>query len=595
MRTPNKEVEEHPTAVGPRAPTGAAAVVEELDHHGVSTVFGIPGGAILPLYDELARSLGIRHVLARHEQGAGHAAEGYARTTGKVGVCLATSGPGATNLITPLANASMDSTPVVAITGQVPSWLRGTTAFQETDICAIAQPLVKRSFQVTRPDQVHEAVREAFRTALRGRPGPVLVDITKDALQGRTRPTSSPFREGEFPPRPERRLPSADRLHAAADLLRRARRPVLYVGGGAVASNANEKILELLELTQAPVVTTLMAKGTVPDNHAQHLGMPGMHGTVSAVLGLQHSDLIVAVGARFDDRVTGRIDTFAPKARVVHIDVDPSEINKIRRADVALQGDACAVVSALNERLRTEPPTYPDESWWQRLSCWRQRHDIGSPSPAENETLRSRHVLTAMRNTCSDGTVFTTGVGQHQMWAAQLLSLTDPRSWVTSGGAGTMGYAVPAAMGAKLARPCDSVWAIEGDGGFQMTCQELASCVAEGIAIKVAVFNNGTLGMVRQWQDVFLEQRYSATTLDRDIPDNAALARAMGCVGLRCAQPEEVETVLAEAEATSDLPVVIDFHVDAAELVWPMVPAGASNDDMLISRNERPDFDHFEE
>ncbi|PRW63540.1 acetolactate synthase, large subunit, biosynthetic type [Actinopolyspora mortivallis] len=589
-----RDAEEQRTGAGSRAPTGAAAAVEALEHHGVSTVFGIPGGAILPLYDELTRSFDIRHVLARHEQGAGHAAEGYARATGKVGVCLATSGPGATNLITPLANASMDSTPLVAITGQVPSWLRGTAAFQETDICSVAQPLVKRSFRVTRPDEVHEAMREAFRTALHGRPGPVLVDITKDALQGRAEPTNVSLREDELPPRSERRLPSADRLHAAAEHLRRARRPVLYVGGGAVASGAREEVLDLLAITRAPVVTTLMAKGIVPENHPQHLGMPGMHGTVSAVVGLQHSDLIVAVGARFDDRVTGRIDTFARDARIVHIDVDPSEINKLRRADVALQGDACAVLTALNEHLREQPPTSRNDSWWQRLSRWQKRYDVGTPSSSRNGVLHTRDVLTTMRERCPDGTVFTTGVGQHQMWAAQLLSLTDPRSWITSGGAGTMGYAVPAAMGAKLARPCDSVWAIEGDGGFQMTCQELASCAAEGIAIKVAVLNNGTLGMVRQWQDVFLEQQYSATTLDRDVPDNAALARAMGCVGLHCARPEEVGTVLAEAEATSDAPMVIDFRVDATDLVWPMVPAGASNDDILVSRNEYPNFDHVE-
>uniref|UniRef100_A0AAU2VIH7 Acetolactate synthase n=1 Tax=Streptomyces sp. NBC_00003 TaxID=2903608 RepID=A0AAU2VIH7_9ACTN len=581
----------------PGAGTGAGALLDALERAGVDTVFGLPGGAILPAYDVLLRSATVRHVLVRHEQGAGHAAEGYARATGRVGVCIATSGPGATNLVTPLANAYMDSTPIVAITGQVPGPLLGTSAFQEVDICRIACPITKRTFQVTRPDDIAPAVDAALRIATEGRPGPVLVDITKDALQGRLRESPAYSGDGRpgHEPHPRARsgiVPEPEQIRQAARLLRQSRCPVVYAGGGTVASSAGTALRELAELLSAPVVTTLMARGALPGTHPLHLGMPGMHGTVPAVLALQHSDLILAVGARFDDRVTGRAETFAPDARVIHVDIDPGEINKLRHADVALLSDAREALIALTAELRGTLPHQRERlnPWWHTLARWRERYPPGISTAPSQSTVSAQTVLQELSAVTPADTLFTTGVGQHQMWAAQFLAINAPRAWITSGGAGTMGFAIPAAMGAKLARPSAPVWAVDGDGSFQMTCQELVTCAMEAIPIKVAVINNATLGMVRQWQDLFYQQRYSATTLDRRLPDIAALARAMGCVGLRCDTPRSIRPALEQAMAIHDAPVVIDFHISTSDMVWPMVPAGASNDDIVIARDTRPDF-----
>ncbi|GAA3809383.1 acetolactate synthase large subunit [Streptomyces coacervatus] len=578
-------------SLSPAAVTGAEALLDALEQAGGRTVFGIPGGAVLPAYDALAHSKTVRHVLVRHEQGAGHAAEGYARATGRVGVCLATSGPGATNLVTPLANAYRDSTPIVALTGQVPSNLLGTCAFQEIDICAIARPVTKAAFQVVRADQVAETVRRACRIAIAGRPGPVLVDITKDALQGRTARTVAAPAGTERAARPR---PAAEQVRAAAELLRQAHRPVVYAGGGAVASSACGALRELAELLAVPVVTTLMALGALPAGHPLLLGMPGMHGSVPAVMALQDCDVILAVGARFDDRVTGRADTFAPRACVIHIDIDPAEIGRLRHADVPLHADAREALDALTAELRGTLTRRQDRMahWWHTLHRWQQ---AGKPAesatgPAE-ETISPQAVLEQLGARTPPDTVFTTGVGQHQMWAAQILPIRTPRTWVTSGGAGTMGFAIPAAMGAKLACPDAVVWAVDGDGSFQMTNQELVTCAAEHIPIKVAVMNNGTLGMVRQWQDLFYGRRYASTTLGRSIPDVAALAQAMGCVGLHCDRPQDIAHALDQAMTIHDAPVVVNFAIRPDALVWPMVPAGASNDDILIARNTRPDFD----
>ncbi|MEU2718596.1 biosynthetic-type acetolactate synthase large subunit [Streptomyces sp. NPDC007205] len=585
--------DEQGTPVSPKA-SGAEQLVQALERAAVDVVFGIPGGAILPAYDALLCSQAVRHVLVRHEQGAGHAAEGFARATGRVGVCVATSGPGATNLVTPLANARLDSTPLVAITGQVPSHLLGTTAFQEVDIAAVVGPVTKGVFRVTRADQVAQAVTAALNIALEGRPGPVLVDITKDALQGSAPHHASAFcpDRASAPDGHPRREPDPQRVRQAGDLLRRATRPVLYAGGGTVASQADGALRELAELLDVPVVTTLMARGILPDDHPLNLGMPGMHGTVPAVMALQRSDLILAVGARFDDRVTGRIDTFAPGAEVIHIDIDPTEIGKLRHAHVALHADARAALTALTAALQGTLPRQRARMapWWRTLQHWRTECRPGTTMDPVPGTVTPQAVFEQLAAVCPEQAVFTTGVGQHQMWAAQLLPARNARCWITSGGAGTMGFAIPAAMGAKIALPTTTVWAIDGDGCFQMTSQELITCATENIPIKVAVLNNGSLGMVRQWQSLFYAQRYSATTLGRRVPDIAALAQAMGCVGLRCTSTSDIRPTLEKAMAIDDVPVVVDFAISADDMVWPMVPAGASNDDILIARGTRPDF-----
>ncbi len=580
-----------------RAPelTGAQALIRALEELGVDTVFGIPGGTILPAYDPLFDSKQIRHILVRHEQGAGHAATGYAQATGKVGVCMATSGPGATNLVTPIADAYMDSVPIVAITGQVASAQIGTDGFQEADICGITMPITKHNFLVTKAEDIPRAVAEAFHIASTGRPGPVVVDIPKDVLQA-----TAPFRwpvELNLPGYRPVSKPHGKQIREAARLLGLAKRPVLYVGGGVLKAHATEELLELAELTGAPVVTTLMARGAFPDSHKLHLGMPGMHGSVAAVTALQKSDLIVALGSRFDDRVTGKLSSFAPEAKVVHADIDPAEISKNRTADVPIVGDCREVLTELTAAVRGEQAAGRGGDytfWWEQLEDWRTRYPLGYET--EPGQLAPQYVIERIGKIAGPDAIYTTGVGQHQMWAAQFISYEKPNTFLNSGGAGTMGYGVPAAMGAKAGRPEATVWCIDGDGCFQMTNQELATCALNNIPIKIAVINNGALGMVRQWQTLFYNQRYSNTDLQsRRIPDFVKLAEAYGCVGLRCESPDQVDAVIEKAMAITDAPVVIDFVVHEDAMVWPMVPAGLSNDEILAARGQRPEFDEESE
>ncbi|MGV0742005.1 acetolactate synthase large subunit [Mycolicibacterium sp. XJ870] len=585
---------DQPGRVAPHQLTGAQAVIRSLEELGVDVIFGIPGGAVLPVYDPLFDSQKLRHVLVRHEQGAGHAASGYAHATGKVGVCMATSGPGATNLVTPLADAHMDSIPMVAITGQVGRGLIGTDAFQEADITGMTMPITKHNFLVRNGDDIPQALAEAFYIASSGRPGPVLVDIPKDILQGQCMFSWPP--RIDLPGYKPNTKPHNRQIREAAKLIAEARKPVLYVGGGVIRGDASAELLDLAELTGIPVVTTLMARGAFPDSHQQNLGMPGMHGTVAAVAALQRSDLLVALGTRFDDRVTGKLDSFAPDAKVIHADIDPAEIGKNRHADVPIVGDVKAVITELAESLRktgTNAGTLKLDSWWAYLSNIKTTYPL-SYGPQSDGSLSPEFVIEKLGQIAGPEAIYVAGVGQHQMWAAQFVKYENPRTWLNSGGLGTMGFAVPAAMGAKFARPEAEVWAIDGDGCFQMTNQELATCAVEGAPIKVALINNGNLGMVRQWQTLFYDQRYSQTDLathSRRIPDFVKLAEALGCVGLRCERAEDVEDVINQARAINDRPVVIDFTVGADAQVWPMVAAGTSNDEIMAARDIRPLFD----
>jgi acetolactate synthase-1/2/3 large subunit len=584
--------------VAPERCTGAQAVVRSLEELGVDVVFGLPGGAVLPVYDPLLDSHKVRHVLVRHEQGAGHAATGYAQATGRVGVCMATSGPGATNLVTPLADAQMDSVPVVAITGQVPRSLIGTDGFQEADISGITMPITKHNFLVGSGEEIPKAMAEAFHLAESGRPGAVLVDIPKDILQAQTTFSWPP--QIDLPGYRPVTKPHGKQVREAARLIAEAKSPVLYVGGGVIKADASAELMELAELTGIPVVTTLMARGAFPDSHRQHLGMPGMHGTVAAVAALQKSDLLVTLGARFDDRVTGQLDSFAPDAKVIHADIDPAEIGKNRRADVPIVGDCKAVIGELVEAIRNERATTapaPDLTvWWRYLDGIRKTYPLSYDRPSDG-MLSPEFVIEQVGKAAGPDALYCAGVGQHQMWAAQFVSYENPRTWLNSGGLGTMGYAVPAAMGAKMGRPEAEVWAIDGDGCFQMTNQELATCAIEGIPIKVALINNGNLGMVRQWQTLFYEERYSNTDLathSRMIPDFVKLSEALGCVAFRCEREEDVAEVIAQAREINDRPVVIDFIVGADAQVWPMVAAGTSNDEIMAAQNIRPLFDEDE-
>ena len=578
--------------------TGAQSLVRAMEQAGVEVIFGIPGGCILPAYDPLFDS-SIRHILVRHEQGAGHAAQGYAMATGRVGVCMATSGPGATNLVTPIADAYMDSVPIVAITGQVPSTSIGTDAFQEADIRGITMPITKHSYLVTDPAEIPQVIAEAFHIASSGRPGPVLVDISKDALQAAT--------EYHWPHelalpgyRPTTR-PHGKQVREAARLIAAAERPVLYVGGGVIKAEASAELAMLVELTGIPVVTTLMALGSFPDDHPLHLGMPGMHGTVAAVSALQKSDLLISLGARFDDRVTGQLDTFAPLAKVIHADIDPAEISKNREADVPIVGDCREVISDLVVTLRKQADELGVKgdytAWREQMTGVKKKFPVAYDKPAEG--MAPQTVIERISAIAGPEATYVAGVGQHQMWAAHFVDYQRPRQWLNSGGAGTMGYAVPAAMGAQVGKPGSVVWAIDGDGCFQMTNQELATCALEGIPIKVAVINNSSLGMVRQWQTLFYEGRYSNTDLHtgpesigaRRIPDFVKLADAYGCVGLRCESEDDIDAVIKEAMEINDRPVVIDFVVERDAMVWPMVAAGTSNDDIKIARDLAPDWE----
>jgi len=583
--------------------TGAQALVMALEQLGVDVVFGIPGGAVLPAYDPLLDSSKIRHILVRHEQGAGHAATGYAQATGRVGVCMATSGPGATNLVTPLADAYMDSVPVVAITGQVSTNLIGTDGFQEADISGITLPITKHNFLVTKPEDIARTVAEAFHLAGTGRPGPVLVDIAKDAMQAMTEFTWPV--QYDLPGYHPVTRPHSRQVREAARMITDAKKPVLYVGGGVIKADAAAELKQLAELTGAPVVTTLMARGAFPDSHAQHLGMPGMHGTVAAVGALQKADLIVALGARFDDRVTGKLDTFAPDALIVHADIDPAEISKNRRADVPIVGDCKEVIADLAAAVQAEHDhghQGDHTEWWAQLDQWRSKYPVGYTDP-EDGSLAPQYVIERIGALAGPDAVYLAGVGQHQMWAAQFIGYENPRTWINSGGAGTMGFAVPAALGAKVGMPDAQVWAIDGDGCFQMTNQELATCVIEDIPVKIAIINNGSLGMVRQWQTLFYNERYSNTNLgDKKaevagtrVPDFVKLAEAYGCIGLRCETKEEVDAVIEQAMAINDQPVVIDFVVHKDAMVWPMVAAGTSNDDIKFARGIAPDWEAMDE
>jgi acetolactate synthase I/II/III large subunit len=576
--------------------TGAQALVRALELVGVDTIFGIPGGAILPAYDPLFDSEQIRHILVRHEQGAGHAAQGYAQATGRVGVCIATSGPGATNLVTPIADAYMDSVPIVAITGQVPSASIGTDAFQEADIVGITMPITKHNFLVTDPADIGRTIVEAFHIAGTGRPGPVLVDIAKDALQA-TFDFAWPVPMALPGYRPVTR-PHSKQVREAARLITEAKRPVLYIGGGVLKAQASAELKVLAELTGAPVVTTLMAKGAFPDSHPQHMGMPGMHGTVGAVGALQKSDLLVVLGARFDDRVTGKLDSFARDAAIVHADIDPAEISKNRHADVPIVGDAREVLADMIVAIQAEQAAGRRgdyAKWWQQLNYWKETYPLGYDLP-ENGELSPQYVIERIGKIAGPEAYYVAGVGQHQMWAAQHIGYDRPGAFVNSGGAGTMGFAIPAAMGVKVGSPESVVWAIDGDGCFQMTNQELATCAIEHIPIKVAIINNGNLGMVRQWQTLFYNQRYSNTDLQasRRIPDFVKLADAYGCVGLRCEKTEDVDATIAKAMEINDAPVVIDFVVHKDAMVWPMVAAGTSNDDIKFARDLAPVWENGE-
>ncbi|MGB0964222.1 MAG: acetolactate synthase large subunit, partial [Mycobacterium sp.] len=595
-----------PKRVAPHQITGAEAVIRSLEELDVDVIFGIPGGAVLPVYDPLFDSQKLRHVLVRHEQGGGHAASGYAHATGRVGVCMATSGPGATNLVTPLADAYMDSIPMVALTGQVGRALIGTDAFQEADISGITMPITKHNFLVRSGDEIARVIAEAFHIAASGRPGPVLVDIPKDILQGQCTFSWPP--KFELPGYKPNTKPHNRQIREAAKLIAQARKPVLYVGGGVIRGEATDQLLDLAELTGIPVVTTLMARGAFPDSHPQNLGMPGMHGTVAAVAGLQRSDLLIALGTRFDDRVTGKLESFAPEAKVIHADIDPAEIGKNRHADVPIVGDVKAVITDLIAALRRERTAAPEperrhqdiaemDGWWEYLRDVQSRYPL-SYGPQSDGSLSPELVIESLGRIAGPDALYVAGVGQHQMWAAQFISYEKPKTWINSGGLGTMGFAVPAAMGAKMGRPEAEVWAIDGDGCFQMTNQELATCAVEGVPIKVAVINNGNLGMVRQWQTLFYGERYSQTDLSTHshrIPDFVKLAEALGCVGLRCERAEDVAEVIAQARAINDRPVVIDFIVGADAQVWPMVAAGTSNDEIQAAQGIRPLFGDPEE
>jgi acetolactate synthase-1/2/3 large subunit len=576
--------------------TGAQSLVRSLEELAVDVVFGIPRGAILPAYDPLFDSQRLRHILVRHEQGAGHAATGYAQATGRVGVCMATSGPGATNLVTPIADAYMDSVPIVAITGQVPSAAIGTDAFQEADICGITMPITKHNFLVQDAAEIPRVLTEAFHIAATGRPGPVLVDIAKDALQATT--TFSWPVEMDLPGYRPSAKAHAKQVREAARVLLDAKRPLLYVGGGVLKARAAAELRQLAELLGAPLITTLMARGAFPDSHPLHLGMPGMHGAVAAVTALQKCDVMLALGTRFDDRVTGKLSTFAPGATVIHADIDPAEISKNRVADIPVVGDAREIIADLVVAVQAEldaghQPDYA--SWWRQCDGWRRTYPLGY-EPESDGSLNPQLVIERLGKIAGPEAIYVAGVGQHQMWASQFVSYENPYTWINSGGLGTMGFAVPAAMGAKVGRPDALVWAIDGDGCFQMTNQELTTCAIEGIPIKVAVINNQSLGMVRQWQTLFYGSRYSNTDLKAGrqtyLPDFVKLADAMGCVGLRCDNEGDVNATIEKAMSVNDAPVVVDFVVGKDAMVWPMVAAGTSNDDIKVARDTAPDFDY---
>ncbi len=570
---------------------GAAALIKSLEMEGVEVIFGLPGGAILPVYDPIIDSP-IRHILVRHEQGAGHMAEGYAQVTGRPGVAMVTSGPAATNIVTPLADAYMDSVPLVVITGQVGTKAIGTDAFQEVDTVGMTRSITKHNELVTRAEDIPRAVREAFHIATTGRPGPVLIDIPKDIVD-----PANPNSELDWYWPDSLDLPGYNPrmegdpalIKAAAELIGQARRPVLYAGGGILKARAAEALTALAELLDLPVVTTLMGRGAIPDDHPLCLGMPGMHGNYTAVTAMQEADLLVALGSRFDDRVTGKLDAFAPHAKIIHVDIDPAELGKVRRPDVGITGDCRLVITELITALRDlgAPGNQPDRSEWKStISGWQETYPLTYTQSEPGELLKPQFVLEQLRDNTPDDCIVASGVGQHQMWTSQYWKFNHPYTWVNSGGLGTMGFAVPAAIGAKVGRPDKMVWAVDGDGCFQMTAQELVTAAAERIPVKIAILNNAYLGMVRQWQEMFYEERYSEVYLSPDLPDYKMWAEAMGCVGMRVESPEEVLPAIEKANSIDDRPVVIDFRTDAREKVFPMVASGTSNSDIVIGPGE---------
>ena len=577
--------------------TGAQALIRALELENVDTIFGLPGGCILPAYDPLLDS-SIRHILVRHEQGAGHMAEGFAHVTGRPGVVLVTSGPAATNMVTPLCDAFMDSIPMICITGQVPTSAIGTDAFQECDTVGITRSVTKHNELIMSADDIPLVVRQAFHIATTGRPGPVLIDIPKDVLQNKmtwhwptdeevlaSLPGYKPTTKGH--PR---------MIKEAARLILDAKQPVLYVGGGILKARAAEVLMELAELIRTPVVTTLMARGAFPDNHPLCLGMPGMHGNATAITAMQKSDLLINLGARFDDRITGKVSTFAPDAKIIHVDIDPAEQGKVRRPDVPIVGDCRLVIEELvktiREMLASGDIQADISDWKSRVSGWQEQFPLYYPPNEPGEALKPQFCLEKLRDLAPAGTILCSGVGQHQMWSSQYWHFNEPYTWVNSGGLGTMGFSIPAAIGAKVGCPDRTVWAVDGDGCFQMTAQELVTASVERIPIKVAVLNNSYLGMVRQWQEMFYEERYSEVYLSPELPDFVKWAEAMGCVGIRVESPEEVEPAIALANSINDRSVVIEFRVDAGEKVFPMVPAGYGNDDVLLhpNQNDRREF-----
>ena len=576
---------------------GGQALIKSLEMEGVEVMFGLPGGAILPVYDPIIDSP-IRHILVRHEQGAGHMAEGYAHATGKPGVAMVTSGPGATNIVTPLADAYMDSVPMVVITGQVPTAAIGTDAFQEADITGITQSVTKHNFLVTSAQDIPMAIRQAFHIATTGRPGPVLVDIPKDIVDP-TNPRSA--MEWEWPTDAEvaAALPGYKptttghprKIKEAATMMLAAERPVIYAGGGILKARGAEALRELAELLGFPVVTTLMARGAFPDDHELSLGMPGMHGNYTAIMSMQESDLLIALGSRFDDRVTGKVPAFAPHAKIIHADIDPAELGKVRRPDVPIVGDARLIIEALVDEVKSQidkGTKVPDiTAWRSTLSGWQEQYPLAYEQPEEGELLKPQMVLEALRDSAPEDCIVASGVGQHQMWASQYWTFRHPYTWINSGGLGTMGFSVPAAIGAKVGRPDRMVWAIDGDGCFQMTAQELVTAAAERIPVKIAILNNAYLGMVRQWQEMFYDERYSEVYLSPDLPDYVKWAEAMGCVAFRVEHPEDIQPTIDKANAIDDRPVVIEFRTDASEKVFPMVAAGQSNSDVQVPPFQR--------
>jgi acetolactate synthase-1/2/3 large subunit len=573
---------------------GGQALIKALEMEGVEVMFGLPGGAILPVYDPIIDSP-IRHILVRHEQGAGHMAEGYAHATGRPGVAMVTSGPAATNIVTPLCDAYMDSVPIVVITGQVGTASIGTDAFQECDTTGITRSVTKHNELVTRAEDIPRVIREAFHIATTGRPGPVLVDIPKDIVDPKNPnsrldwywPTDSELSDG-LPGYKPTTKGHPRMIKEAARFILESKRPVIYAGGGILKARAAEALRELAELTDIRVVTTLMARGAFPDDHPLCLGMPGMHGNYTAVTAMQNADLLIALGSRFDDRVTGKVSAFAPDAKIIHVDIDPAELGKVRRPDVPIVGDCRLVIEEMIKAVRELGEEQPDRNEWNsRISGWQEKYPLTYEQSFEDGgPLKPQFVLEKLRDSTPDDTIVVSGVGQHQMWTSQYWRFRHPYTWVNSGGLGTMGFAVPAAIGAKVGRPDRMVWAVDGDGCFQMTAQELVTATAERIPIKVAILNNAYLGMVRQWQEMFYDERYSEVYLSPDLPDYKLWAEAMGCVGMRVETPEEVQSAIDKANEIDDRPVVIDFRTDSSEKVYPMVPAGLSNDEIVVDPSQ---------